>query len=52
MWEWEAIRMIIVCCASGIVIGLTFGYVEGYDRGHKQEYEQAKRDDVISHRYE
>ena len=51
MWESEAIRMMIVGCA-GIIIGLTFGYVAGHDRGHKQGYGQAKRDDVISHKYE
>ena len=47
----EAIRIIIAGLAR-IAIGLTFGYVLGRDRGQKQGYGQAKRDEAISHRYE
>lgn len=47
----EAIR-IIMAGLAGIAIGLTFGYVLEHDRGQKQGYGQAKRDEAISHRYE
>lgn len=46
------VGMIIIAGLAGIAIGLTFGYVLGHDRGYKHGYGQAKRDDVISHRYE
>lgn len=53
----EGIKMsevieIIAAGIAGIAIGLTFGYIAGYHRGYDQGYGQAKRDDVISHRYE
>ena len=47
----EAIR-IIMAGLAGIAIGITFGYTLGHERGYKKGYEKAKRDDVISHRYE
>ena len=47
----EAIR-IIMAGLAGIAIGLIFGYIIGHGRGYKHGYGQAKRDDVISNRYE
>ena len=47
----EAIR-IIMAGLAGIAIGITFGYTLGHEGGYKKGYEKAKRDDVISHRYE
>jgi len=39
---WEAIKLISVGCA-GIVIGLSFGYVYGHNKGYEQSNEWHER---------
>lgn len=47
---WEVLEIVLVGCA-GIMIGVTFGYVWGFDIGYKQGYEWRRKEDVIKKRY-
>lgn len=47
---WEVLEIVLVGCA-GIMIGVTFGYVRGFDIGYKQGYEWRRKEDIIKKRY-
>lgn len=47
---WEVIEIISVGCA-GMLIGASYAYIKGYDRGYKQGYEWHKKEEMTGERW-
>lgn len=45
----EVIRIIVGL--ARIAIGITFGYIGGFDRGYKKGYEWAGKEQIAKNRY-